>query len=81
MATNEEIEFAQQALQSVRHGPAHTKMPDGYWVPWHIADLLLAGLKDEAHDEEGTGVVGVHAGCRYRISSKVFAHVVEQHAR
>ena len=54
--TKAEIEQAQEALNSVRYGVTwkgdpreltHIKMPDGYWVPWHVADLLLAGLKDD----------------------------------
>ena len=54
--TNKEIESAQNALRSVRYGvswegdpkiPIHKEMPDGYWVPWHVADLLLAGLNND----------------------------------
>ena len=58
MATNEDIEFAQNAIKAVRHGvawegnpkkPTLKEMPDGYWVPWHVADILLSGLKDESN--------------------------------
>lgn len=54
--TKAEIEQAQKALNAVRYGVTwredlqkltHTKTPDGYWVPWHVADLLLAGLKKD----------------------------------
>ena len=56
MAKKEDIEFAREYLKAVRYGvawegdpkrPTHKEMPDGYWVPWHVADLLLAGLKDD----------------------------------
>ena len=46
--------------------------------------LVFKGLSIpdvEIVEKVGRRLVGVHAGCRYRISPKVLAHVVEQHAR
>lgn len=35
--------------------PDGGRYPGGYWVPWHLADLLLASLKD---DDPNAGVTG-----------------------
>ena len=54
MATKNDVEFVQAVLHGQRYGvvwkgdpksPTHEKIPDGYWVPWHLADLLLGSLK------------------------------------
>ena len=56
MATKDDVELAQAVLRGNRHGvtwngdpkkPTLGVMPDGYWVPWHVADLLLGSLKDD----------------------------------
>lgn len=31
----------------VQDGPVLIEMADGYWTPWHVADLLLAAYRDE----------------------------------
>lgn len=52
-----EVSIAKAALQSARYGvadcagttnkPVHSKMDDGYWVPWHVASLLIAAFTRE----------------------------------
>jgi len=43
--------YARDTLQALRYGIDHAlkkpmPMPDGYWVPWHIADQLIASLRE-----------------------------------
>jgi hypothetical protein len=36
--------------------PISTPMQDGYWTPWHVADLLLAELRERVKELEGYNV-------------------------
>lgn len=54
------IKEAQENLQAYRYGvtwdggpqsPLRAPMPDGYWVPWHVAALFIARIRDVDADE------------------------------
>ena len=56
-----EIRFAKEVVATQRYGvawegdpkrPTHKQMPDGYWMPWHMADLFLAGFLDPEFEEK-----------------------------
>ncbi len=47
---DKEIEFIRNCFQNIRHGvkkPTLEEMPDGYWVPWHVVDMLLINLQEK----------------------------------
>jgi hypothetical protein len=67
VAKKEDIEFAREALKAVRYGvawegdpkrPTHKEMQDGYWVPWHVADILMESLEDKTPNAELTCPTG-----------------------
>ena len=71
MAKKEDIEFAREALKAVRYGvawegdpkrPTHKEMSDGYWVPWHVADILIESLTDKTPNAKVSGERSESAG-------------------
>jgi hypothetical protein len=71
------FDVALAALAGSRHatgawdptnGSALLKEPSGYWVPWHVADRLITGLRENAGPAP-TRVVCSHTGEELRITS------------
>ena len=88
MATKEQVEFVQNVLRGQRYGvawrgnpkmPTHEEMPDGYWVPWHLADLLLGSLKDDDKSAEVKRMVLAEREACAKACEEVFTGATNKH--